>query len=179
VYKFVSATNLKTVHRDRMVVRTQEEFNRALERGDLATIKLLHNRPKGGSWYDRTIGFHKDVSQMVKLCGDKDYADILEFFLQKKQEWDKSGQVTFRDVWTVDMEKCPKVKKLLLEDKRLWKSLPEWKMFSESMEDNSTSLRAEVAQLRKMVELMWYSPGMPGCVMAKEDFEKFITPYNE
>jgi hypothetical protein len=112
---------------------------------------------------------------MLHLCCKNDYSELLKFFFDKISHRKDIERISCKDVWDMNMESCPKMKKLLLEDKSLWKTLPEWKMFSESVEGDCASLRAEVAQLRKMVELIWYSPGMPGCMMAKEDFEEFIT----
>lgn len=65
------------------------------------------------------------------------------------------------------------IRSFLLRSPQVWRSSSYYKHFRDLCEAGEVAqLRREVADLRDKVTALWYSPGMPGYVLAQESFEE-------
>lgn len=150
---------------------SQKEFNDAVRINDLSTVKRLYFKidPSYRN-YDNKITFGKLPFNMEDHCFDNDFAELYKFYLESVMKHMYGKKLEWANVWEHDFSKCPNITAMLLDSRFLWRDEQNYRTFKDRMEENSFALLKRLEDMEKKLEMLWYSPGMPGAEFAKQHF---------
>lgn len=145
-----------------------EQLRRALLADDVDTFSRLH---RTGITFNSLNCGRADL-----FCLKRKLFKVYLYLTQSL--YGRDVKVTLKNLSWIDVD--DDITEFLLKHPQVWYSTTDYSSFkdiyvnrpSKVKNDELQKLREEVADLREKVLALWYSPGMPGYVLAQDRFEQ-------
>lgn len=136
-----------------------EELRRALLSDDVETFSRLH---RYGHRY-------KDLGYAYTFCLEKKRFKVFLYLTQSP--YGKTFKITMNNISWLDLD--DEIVDFLLKHPRVWLSAKDYNSFKDIHTNHNEleDLRKEIDDLKEKVLALWYSPGMPGYMLAQEHFQ--------